>query len=269
MAFGLWLACGRCIAPEAVYPVENARAWLSRTVGARVRGLFRGGAAEAENRELRRALDALRMIRDDARRTAGENARLRALLALDAPDARLTTNGWICAPVLSQGGAGGVRGLIRVGRGSADGVRLHAAVAVPDGLVGRVEQVTPRTADVRLVTDPSFKVACTVEIGEPAFGAVRGILEGGGARTAHAEAGASLLYVLDPLRIRHLRRRPQLPPRARVVTNGLGGRFPPGLTVGFLMDGLDADEASLEREGDVLPAVDFASLENVFIRRED
>ena len=30
--------------------------------------------------------------------------------------------GWICAPVLARDGAAGVRGMIRVGRGSADGV---------------------------------------------------------------------------------------------------------------------------------------------------
>lgn len=266
---GIWLVCGRSAVKEAVYPVENGRLWLGRAVGTRLGGLFHGARVAAENRRLKDENDALRMVRGEAAALAAENARLRALLGLDAARAPLPTNRWICAPVLSRGGAAGVRGLIRVGRGRADGVTTNAAVAVPEGLVGRVEQVSPRTADVRLITSPSVKVACDVETGDPALGAVRGILEGGGARTAHAEAGASLLYVLDPLRIRHLRRRPQLPPRARVVTNGLGGRFPPGLTVGFLMDGLDADEASLEREGDVLPAVDFASLENVFIRRED
>ena len=31
----------------------------------------------------------------------------------------------------------------------------------------------------------------------------------------------------------------------------------------------DKGEMELEREGDVLPAVDFPALENVFIRRED
>lgn len=268
-ALGLWLACGRSAAKEAVYPVENGRLWLGRAVGTRLGGLFRGARAAAENRRLKDENDALRMVRGEAAALAAENARLRALLGLDAARAPLPTNRWICAPVLSRGGAAGVRGLIRVGRGSADGVATNAAVAVPEGLVGRVEQVSPRTADVRLITSPSVKVACDVETGDPALGAVRGILEGGGVHAVRPEAATSILYVIDPLRVRHLKRRPKLPARARVITNGLGGIFPRGLTVGFLVDEQDEGETELEREGDVLPAVDFPSLENVFIRRED
>ena len=78
-----------------------------------------------------------------------------------------------------------------------------------------------------------------------------------------------LLYVVNPFRVRHLERRPKLPPRARIVTSGLGGVFPRGLVVGFLIDGAHEDETKLEREGDVVPAVDFPSLERVFIRREN
>lgn len=266
---GFWLVCGRSAVKEAVYPVENGRLWLGRAVGTRLGGLFQGTRMAAENRRLKDENDALRMVRGEAAALAAENARLRALLGLDAAQAPLPTNRWICAPVLSRGGAAGVRGLIRVGRGSVDGVTTNAAVAVPEGLVGRVEQVSPRTADVRLIISPSVKVACDVETGDPALGTVRGILEGGGVHTVRAEAGTSLLYVIDPLRVRHLKRRPRLPAHARIITNGLGGIFPRGLTVGFLVDEQDEGEMELEREGDVLPAVDFPALENVFIRRED
>ena len=266
---GFWLVCGRSAVKEAVYPVENGRLWLGRAVGTRLGGLFHGARVAAENRRLKDENDALRMVRGEAAALAAENARLRALLGLDAARAPLPTNRWICAPVLSRGGAAGVRGLIRVGRGRVDGVTTNAAVAVPEGLVGRVEQVSPRTADVRLITSPSVKVACDGETGDPALGAVRGILEGGGVHAVRPEAATSILYVINPLRVRHLKRRPKLPARARIITNGLGGIFPRGLTVGFLVDEQDEGEMELEREGDVLPAVDFPALENVFIRRED
>ena len=269
LALGLWLVSGRRVAKESVYPLENGRVWFSRTVGVRLKGLFGGARVAAENQRLRTEIARLDMVRGDARRLAEENDRLRTMLALDRRDHRLTTNGWICAPVLSRNGAGGVRGLLRVGRGSDHGIAAGAAVVVPEGLVGRVEQVTPRTADVRLITDPSVKVSCHVETGDPEMPRLGGILEGGGARTVHAEAGASVLFVFDPLRIRHLKRRPELPARARIVTSGLGGVYPSGLTVGYLLDGQDVDDNQLEREGDVIPAVDFTGLEDVFIRRED
>lgn len=269
VALGLWLACGRSFVRESVYPIENGKSWFSRSVGTRLHGLFHGASTAAENARLKRELAELRMVRVDALRVTEENARLRRLLSLDAPSLALSTNGWICAPILSRDGAGGVRGLIRVGRGSSDGVRVNAAVAVPQGLVGRVEQVSAHSADIRLITDASTKISCIVETGDPDMGPVYGILEGGGARTIRAESRASVLFVVDPLRIRHLKRRPRLPSHARIITSGLGGIFPRGLTAGFLMDEQDVDETQFEREGDVIPAVDFPSLEDVFIRRED
>ena len=205
------------------------------------------------------------MLESERESLAEENQRLRKLLGYAAA----STNRWICAPVLSRDGAGGVRGLMRVGRGSADGVKTNATVAVPGGLVGRVEHVTRRTADVRLLTDPSTKVACEIQTNDPSLGAVQGILEGGGTQTAHARTGLSILYLVNPLRMRHMKRRPLLPPNAKIITSGLGGVFPRGLTVGYLIEGCEEDETQLEREGAVMPAVDFPSLEDVFIRRED
>lgn len=242
---------------------------MVNSLGTRLKGLFGGATIAAENQRLKKENEALKMIRTDVARVAEENARLRALLGLDLPEVTLPTNHWLCAPVLSRNGAGGVRSLIRIGRGSVDGVTTNAAVAVPEGLVGRVEQVSPRTADVRLITDPSVKVSCELDLGDSDLGAVRGILQGGGVHTVRAEAGATILYVLNPLRLRHLGRQPELPARTRVITSGLGGVFPRGLLVGFLIEEQGVDETQLEREGDVEPAVDLPSLENVFIRRED
>ncbi len=269
LALVLWLVCGRVVAKEAVYPIENGRSWFSRTVGVRIGGLFSGAATAAENQRLKQENESLQMVRSDAVALAEENIRLRTMLGLDLPRNPFPTNRWICAPVLSRNGAGGVQGLIRVGRGSSDGVTTNSAVAVPAGLVGRVEQISPHTADIRLITDPSVKVSCEIETSDAAPGAIRGILVGGGARRVHQTSGASILYVIEPLRVRHLKRQPRLSAHARIITSGLGGLYPRGLTVGYLIDEQDEGETELEREGDVLPAVDFPSLENVFIRRED
>ena len=129
-ALGLWLVCGRGVAKEAVYPVENGRSWFSRTIGVRLGGLFRGARVAAENQELRRQVARLSVLLSDTQRIAEENDRLRAMLSLDARDHGLTTNGWICADVVSRAGAGGVRNLIRVGRGSDHGVKAGAIIAV-------------------------------------------------------------------------------------------------------------------------------------------
>ena len=126
-----------------------------------------------------------------------------------------------------------------------------------------------RTHETVKSVDPSIRVACEVETGVPAWGPVYGILSGGGTHRVSQEVAGTLLYVINPLRLRHLDRQPELPPRAKIITSGLGGIFPRGLVVGFLLDGPHEDESKLEREGEVEPAVDFPSLESVFICREN
>ncbi len=255
------ILCGlRGTAAEVAYPVENGRNWFSRQVITRVRGMFSGMNLAAENRRLKAENAALRMeLASNGERSVGR----------EPPEGAAMPTNWIAAPILSRNGAAGVRGYLRVGKGSLAGVRPGAAVAVPEGLVGRVTAVSPHTCDVRLITDPSVRVACEVESEDPSLGPIYGILYGGGATCLAAEAEATILYVVNPLRIRHLQQRPELPPRAKIITSGLGGVFPRGLVVGFLIDGQHADETKLEREGDVVPAVDFPSLEDVFIRREN
>ena len=106
-----------------------------------------------------------------------ENARLEKVLY---GAERLKPYGdWVCAPVLSRGGALGARRMIRAGRGSRDGVKPGAAAAVPEGLAGRVVSVSPHACEILLLSDETFRVSCVFETenGE----CVYGILSGGGA----------------------------------------------------------------------------------------
>jgi len=270
LALVLWLFCGPDVAAEAVYPVENGASWFSRHVVRRVQALFASGSALLENDRLRAEVARLQMVCAEADRTAAENARLRGLLGLDAPDSpmRFGTNAWICAPIISRGAAAGNPCLLRLGRGQRSGIQPGAVVAVPEGLVGRIGNVTPNTSELRLLTDPSMRIACDVELGDASGGVAHGILSGRGLSPI-AATETSLLYIVPPLRVRNVARQSALPPRAKIITSGLGGVFPRGLLVGFLIDGAHGDETSLEQEGDVEPAVDFLSLEHVFIRRAD
>lgn len=248
LALGAFLTligvCNRAFSVEAAYPANRARQAFFTKVCSRVRGVFQGAAAQAENVRLRREVDALAMLRGDVDRLEAENARLRAALSYMQKD----PGRWQAAGVISTGGAAGVRKFVRVDKGSLAGVREGAVCAVPDGVVGRVTAVTPHTAEVTLVTDRSVKVACEVEglDGEP----LRGILSGGSD---------------DRLVIRHLTGAEEVPPRSRVLTSGRGGIFPCGLVVGTLL-GVRKVAHGLSREGEVMPQVDFSALEDVFIR---
>ncbi|MBR3222473.1 MAG: rod shape-determining protein MreC [Kiritimatiellae bacterium] len=240
------LAFSRSACSEAVYPVERAKRLFSQRVVSRICGMFRGAEARAENMRLRREVASLSVLRGDIERLEAENERFRRVLNY----ASRKPGEWLAAGVLSSGGAAaGAPNVLRVDKGSLAGVREGAVVVAPEGLVGRVTAVSPHVAEITRITDRSIKVACAVETGEP--GSLAGILSGGGD---------------DLLVLRHMTGATEAPPRARVVTSGIGGVFPKGIEVGTLL-GVRTDADGLSREGDVLPSVDFPALEDVFIRR--
>ena len=219
------------IVGEAVYPIERIRSFARRVVQG------------PENARLRREIAALSMLREDCSRLRAENAALREALGYTA---RLP-GVWTAAEVLSSGGgAAATRDVIRVGKGSLSGIREGAAVAVPKGLVGKVVSVSPHTSEVLLLTDPSIRVSCRIATEERA--SAHGILMGADS---------------DRMLLGHLNGAEHVLPHAKVVTSGLGGVFPGGIEIGTL---LFVTNGVRGVEGEVLPSVDPATLEDVFIR---
>lgn len=255
----LWRGGARDLAREAVYPVANARGWFDRTVWVRARAIFARSGHAARNAMLERDVARLRLLAAETAALEAEVARLGKLLDFAPPVACR----WLAAPVLSRGGTSGVWQSVRLGKGSLHGVRPGDPVVVPDGLVGRVTDVSAHTSEVMLITDPNSRVACELDAPGAEVGLVRGILYGGGARPG-ADPKLTLLYVVDPLRLRYLAREYDPAPRTRVVSSGLGQTFPKGLTVGYLLESR-LEPNGLSREASVLPAVDMAALSEVFI----
>ena len=254
-----WHAGVGVLSREALYPYENAKVWFDRTVWVRVRAVIMRARTATRAAMLERDVARLRMAASEVEELEAEVARLRELLDFSPPIACR----WQAAPVLSRGGTSAVWQSVRLGKGSRHGVRKGDPVVVPDGIVGRVTEVSPHTSDVMLITDPNSRVACELETPDEGVGVVRGILYGGGSRPAAAPA-LTLLYVVEPLRLRYLSRDFEPPPRMRVVTSGQGTTYPKGLTVGYLLESkLNPD--GLAREASVIPAVDMVALDEVFI----
>ena len=229
---------------ETVYPVERAVSLLGRTVFSRVAGLFSGASAAAENVRLKREVSALSLLRGDCERLRAENARLRRVLDFKAK----APETWVPAVVLSaDGGAAATRRVVRIDKGSLAGVRENAVVVVPEGLVGRVTSVSAHTAEVSLITDPAVKVACLAET--TAGDSAPGILAGDGT---------------GRLVLEHVQGSGRLRDRAAVRTSGLGGIFPKGIGIGTLL----VTNGVRVEGGEVIPSVDFSTLEEVFVRRD-
>jgi len=243
----------RSAAVETVYPVERAKTSLFRRVWAVASGAWRGAAASVENMRLKREIASLAVLRSELDRLEAENARLRAGLALN-PGTKVE---WLPAQVISFGGAAAGNGkTLRIDRGTLHGIREGSAVVVPEGLVGLVTAISPHTSVVTLVTDPHIKASCEIETtrgtGAPPA-PPRGILVGG---------------TDEILVLRHLTGAERAVAHSRVVTSGLGGVFPKGLEIGTLLE-VRRDEKGVAYEGEVLPSVDYKSLEEVFVRSEE
>ena len=63
---------------------------------------------------------------------------------------------------------------LRIQPSSRKTLHVDSAVLSPDGLIGRVLEVNPLSAEVLLVCDPAFRVAARIS-GREIFGVVRGM----------------------------------------------------------------------------------------------
>lgn len=247
----------RAAVRENIAPYQRFASWSSRTLSAWTAGLDVAAVA-ADNarllsrvRELETELTAVRTVRED-------NQELRRQLGFARG-----ASGLVFAAVLSQGGTDGWSQRLRLGKGRDHGIRPNCPVLSPEGLVGRVVEVTASTADVLLITDPNSQVACAFD---PDIPSARGILVGGGRKLAGPPT-LELLHTVEPLRLAYLEKDVELPDRARVVTSGLGGVYPRGLPVGILANSAP-DPSGLFQRAEVAPFVDFASLRHVAVSVE-
>lgn len=247
----------RAFCAEATYPFRRAAGWvggqLSDRFGAAWRGFCDGPSRALAEDEVER----LRVMLREASRTAQENAELREALGWAKAQPRRV----VAAPVWSHGGGLGVWPRLTLGVGSSRGVAAGDTVVAPEGLVGRVaEGVSPHLCEVILISDPASRVAVEIP------GVAKGILFGGQGCDFGEAPGEGLLYSGAPLLLRYLRHGETLKPRQTVLTEGSGGLFPRGLTVGTVVAMREGD--GLLAEAVVEPAADPALLRTVFVLTE-
>ncbi|NUO17988.1 rod shape-determining protein MreC [bacterium] len=168
-----------------------------------------------------------------------ENERLRALLGMrERTD--LTT---ISASVISAVGPA-LGGQYRLNKGRTDGVQVNAAVVTPQGLVGKVIEVTDNTALVQTLVGNSYGVAVVLERTR-----MRGILRWTGP---------------DRYSLTGLPQGVDIKNGDLVLTSGAGSVFPKGLRVGVVT----AAPSVISIYGEswlVQPFVDFRTVEDVFV----
>jgi rod shape-determining protein MreC len=133
---------------------------------------------------------------------------------------------------------------ILIDRGTSSGVRRNLPVIAPDGLVGRVLEVTPTMSKVQLITDPVSAAGGLIQRTR-----VTGVVSGG---------------LGTGLQVRYL---PQLADVAvgdEIITSGLGGVFPKGIPLGRVT-AVERRSGALFQEAILQPKVDLSRLEEILI----
>lgn len=131
-----------------------------------------------------------------------------------------------------------------INRGSDDGLRRGMPVVTQQGLVGRVTALTAQAARVQLITDPAVSINIRL-------------------KNADAEAVLSGSITAD-LTVNLIPQDAAVEVGDLVLTSGLGGNFPPNITIGQVT-GVRRREFELFQESSVQSVVDFSRLEIVLI----
>jgi rod shape-determining protein MreC len=240
---GGWLDAVRRQGEVVMQPVWWL-AGLPGRIGDSARGTARTHVSlTEENRELRNALlvSGARLAR--LQTAAEENRRIRELLGA-AERGRLDVQ---LVPILDIDLDPGRQRLVLDG-GSGDGVRLGQPVIDAGGLVGQIISVRPGNSTVLLLTDPAHAVPVEV-----ARSGVRLVAYGNGRSDQLVLANVPLsgdVKVGD-----------------RIVTSGLGARFPAGFAVGTIT-ALRPDDSRAFLVGEVEPAARLDRGRDVLLLRE-
>jgi len=199
------------------------------------------GSVREENFRLRRELVRERAQTSAFAETKAENDRLRRLLEYTDKQGPMRS---LVAPVVAVG-ASPHSHVLRIARGSEEGVHRGMPVVAPDGVVGTVALTTAHYADVQLIVSPTSAVPALNE---------------------RTRARATVKGTGDQARckLEYGQRTEEWHDGDLLRTAGTIGFFPQGFPIGRLVN-VSKKPTGMFVSAEVLPAVDFARLDEVIV----
>jgi rod shape-determining protein MreC len=143
---------------------------------------------------------------------------------------------------------------LTIRKGKNFGLLEGAPVVFSGGVVGKVREVKITTAIIDLITSPNIRLAAVFE-GDNRPVLYQGIISG---PFAHPKGSVQNV----PTDIQISKDRPR-----RLITSGLGGVFPAGLTIGWVLK-LEASSDGLFQGGEVILSEDLNTLREVAILKK-
>ncbi len=203
------------------------------------KGYFSLVETRQENMRLRRRIDLLELENSRYQEMLLANERLQQLLnfqqSTDEPLLPARVIGWDSSGLFKS---------ITIDKGKSDGLTVNMPVVNAEGVVGRVVSVSPSYSQVLLITDQNSAVDGLVQRSRG-----RGTLRGRGSSECYFD------YVIKTCDVEA---------GDIIVTSGMGGVFPKGLSLGKVTKIRESDY-KLFKDVRVAPAVDFSKVEEVLV----
>lgn len=196
--------------------------------------------AREENGDLQKTIDRLRLEQAALLEDAKEGQRLQAMLGFQ--------HKYIYSTMAAQaiGSSGSLQShVFYLDKGSSDGLKPDMAVITSDGIVGKVRDVFPHTAQVLMIDDPTSGAGAILETTR-----IRGIL------TGSTSGQLEIVGILADERIK---------PGETVLTAGGDLVFPRGLPVGTVSKVVRDPDRDAFIDVIVQPAAHLGQLDEVMV----
>jgi len=223
-----------------ITPFEKVIHWSSFDVRRVWTGYVGLQHTHQKNEELELEIARLRQEQAAFAEDAAQGRRLQALLAFKQQYISQT----VAAQVIGTSGSDSSR-VLYLDKGSADGLKPEQAVITPDGVVGKLRDVFPHTAQLLLLSDPTSGAGVVLESTR-----IRGILRG----TANGR-----------IQINNLTADSRIKPGEKVITSGGDQVFPRGLPVGVIESIAPDPQHQPYTAITVVPDANLSRLEEVLV----
>lgn len=139
--------------------------------------------------------------------------------------------------------------MIIIDKGKSNGIKKNMAVVTSSGLIGKIKSVTQFSSTVQLLSamDPKNRISAVIQGETEVFGFVQGF-----------DDKEKLLLV------KAIPSGAKIEKGQAVITSGLGGVFPKGLTIGKVVE-VKPDQYGLNQTALVKPGANFYDIENVIV----
>jgi rod shape-determining protein MreC len=193
-----------------------------------------------QNQDLQKAIDRMRLEQAELLEDARQGQRLQGMMGFQEKYIYKT----VAAQAIGTSGSDHSR-VLYLDKGSADGLDREMAVITADGIVGKVREVYPHSAQVLLINDQTSGAGVILETTR-----IRGILRG------NASGQLQIVGILADQRIQ---------PGEKVLTAGGDQIFPRGLPVGVVVKVVRDPERDSFIDVLVKPAAQLDRLDEVMV----